>query len=132
MATRGVRNCNPGNIRLSQGISFVGEVQSSDISFRQFKSMVYGIRALMKLLLRYFYTYNRITVRSIISRYAPSVENRTDKYIDFVCEYMHVKSNTILMLASPRVLFCLVCAICEYEFEYHPSDNMLTDAYLKL
>ena len=132
MATRGIRNCNPGNIRLSNGVPFVGEVPSTDKSFRQFKSMVYGIRALIKLLQIYYHTYNLITVRAIISRYAPSNENRTDKYISFVCEYMHVSSDTILQLTVPSVLFSLVCAICEYESKYHPSDDILTKAYIKL
>ena len=132
MATRGVRNFNPGNIRLSNGVPFKGEVPSSDKSFRQFESMVYGIRALMKLLQTYYHTYNLITVRAIISRYAPSNENRTDKYIDFVCEYMHVGSDSVLQLTVPSVLFSLVSAICEYESKYHPSDIILTQAYLKL
>ena len=132
MATRGVRNFNPGNIRLSNGVPFKGEVPSSDKSFRQFNSIVYGIRALMKLLLTYYRTYHCLTVRAIISRYAPSIENRTDKYIDYVCEHMHVEPDTILQLNVPYVLFSLVSAICEYESKYCPSDIMLTEAYLKL
>ena len=132
MATRGVRNCNPGNIRLSNGVPFVGEIQSTDKSFRQFKSMVYGIRAIIKLLHTYYRTYNLTTVRAIISRYAPSNENRTEKYIDFVCEYMHVEPDSILHFNVPNVLFSLVKAICEYESKYFPSDIMLIYAYIKL
>ena len=132
MVTRGVRNCNPGNIRLSNGVPFVGEIPSSDKSFRQFKSMVYGIRALIKLLLIYYHTYNLLTVRAIISRYAPSTENRTDMYIDYVSGHMHTEPDTILQLTVPSVLFSLVCAICAYESKYHPSDYILTKAYLKL
>ena len=132
MATRGVLNCNPVNIRLSNGVPFVGEVPSTDKSFRQFKSMVYGIRALIKLLQIYHDTYNLLTVRAIIFRYAPSTENRTDKYIDFVCEYMHVESDTVLQLTVPYVLFSLVSAICVYESNFHPSDIILMKAFLKL
>ena len=132
MATRGFRNFNPGNIRLSNGVPFRGEVLSSDKSFRQFKSIVYGIRALMKLLLTYYHTYHLCTVRAIISRFAPSIENRTDKYIDYVCEQIHVEPYTILKLHVPYVLFSLVRAICEYESKYSPSDTMLTEAYLIL
>lgn len=132
MVTRGVRNCNPGNIRLSNGIPFKGEVPSTDKSFRQFESMVYGIRALMKLLQTYYHSYKLTTVRAIISRYAPSTENRTDKYIDFVCELMHVESDTILQLNVPYVLFTFVSAICEYESKFFPSDILLVSAYLKL
>ena len=129
MATRGVRNFNPGNIRLSNGVPFKGEVPSTDKSFRQFESMAYGIRALIKLLQTYYRIYKLTTVRAIITRYAPSTENRTDKYIDFVCEFMHVESDTILHFNVPNVLFNLVCAICEYESKYTPSDTLLLNAY---
>ena len=76
---RGMRNCNPGNIRISSQ-RFVGEVFSSkESSFKQFRSMEYGLRALMKLLLTYYNFYHLDTVHAIISRYAPSSENDTSK-----------------------------------------------------
>ena len=144
MVSRGVRNCNPGNIRLTNGLTFVGQVsKSSDKSFKQFVSMTYGVRALMKLLETYYLKYHLTTVSAIISRYAPSVENRTDDYINFVCRYMHTKPSTGLRLyikldLFPLVeticpdLFPLVEAICKYESGYVPTESMLIDAFLKL
>ena len=42
---RGIRNNNPGNIRL--GINWLGRVvPGKDLSFVEFKSMPYGVRAL--------------------------------------------------------------------------------------
>ena len=132
METRGIRNCNPGNIRLDSQ-SFVGELKpSSDCSFKQFKSMTYGVRALMKLLQTYYLKYHLNTVSTIISRYAPSIENRTDDYINFVCRYMHIEAGTGLRLDMKADLFPLVQAICKYESDYVPTESMLIDAFLKL
>ena len=133
MATRGVRNCNPGNIRLTNGVPFIGQVsKSTDKSFKQFISMTFGVRALMKVLITYYRIYNRTTVRSILSHYAPTIENHTDKYIDFVCKYMHTEPDTVLRLDTKSDLFPLVCAICKYESGYVPTESMLIDAFLKL
>ena len=50
MAARGLRNNNPGNIRLSRTV-WQGEIRPSrDRSFCQFRTMAYGYRALIKLL----------------------------------------------------------------------------------
>ena len=46
MAARGLRNNNPGNIRLSRTL-WQGEIRpSQDRSFCQFRTMAYGYRAL--------------------------------------------------------------------------------------
>ena len=129
---RGILNCNPANIRLNSQ-SFVGELKpSSDRSFKQFKSMTYGVRALMRILLTYYHKYNCDTVSKIITRYAPSIENNTSAYIAFVCRYMHTEPNTILRLYIKPDLFPLVEAICKYESNYVPTESMLIDAFLKL
>lgn len=45
---RGLRNNNPGNIRLSS-TKYQGEVQpSQDTAFKQFESMAYGYRAIFR------------------------------------------------------------------------------------
>ena len=124
--------CNPANIRLNSQ-SFVGELKpSSDRSFKQFKSMVYGVRALMRILLTYQNKYHCDTVAKIITRYAPSIENNTSAYISFVCKHMHTEPNTILRLDIQPDLFSLVEAICEFESGYFPIKSILIDAFLKL
>ena len=58
--SRGLRNCNPGNIRIST-TKWIGEIQpSTDKSFKQFKAMPYGYRALIKLLQNYRKLHNRL------------------------------------------------------------------------
>ena len=76
--------------------------------------------------------YHLNTVSTIVSRYAPSIENRTDDYINFVCRYMHTEPGTVLRLDIKADLFPLVEAICKYESNFVPTETMLIDAFLKL
>lgn len=78
---RGLRNRNPGNIRQSS-TKYLGEVQpSQDREFKQFQSIEYGYRAMFVLLEHYYRKRGLKTIRQIISRYAPPVENNTEYYI---------------------------------------------------
>lgn len=87
--SRGLRNNNPGNIRTNSANNWKGKVpisQNKDAnkSFEQFYNVHYGIRAMM-ILLKNYYTKNNLTsVKSILSKYAPSFENNTKAYIDTV------------------------------------------------
>ena len=129
---RGISLCNPANIRINSD-SFVGEVKpSKDADFKTFKSILYGIRALMRILLTYYGKYNCDTVAKVINRYAPSVENDTKSYISFVCKHMHTESNTILRLDTTSDLFPLVEAICIQETAYHPTKTELIYAFFNL
>ena len=66
--SRGLRNCNPGNIRHDRD-KWQGEViPSQDKSFKQFSSMAYGYRALIKLLQNYRRLHNRQTIAEFINR----------------------------------------------------------------
>lgn len=48
--SRGLSNCNPGNIRQSK-VRYKGEVQPSrDPAFKQFESLAWGYRAVFVLL----------------------------------------------------------------------------------
>jgi len=85
--TRGYRNNNPGNIRLtfdnngSKIFVYEGEVNGSDKSFRTFKTIEYGYRALFALLSHYVRSEGLNTLRQIINTYAPNNENDTDSYL---------------------------------------------------
>ena len=51
--SRGLSNCNPGNIRQSK-VRYKGEVQPSrDPAFKQFESLAWGYRAVFVLLHTY-------------------------------------------------------------------------------
>ena len=88
MQPRGIRNNNPLNIRHSADQWQGACEEQKDKSFVQFKTMAYGYRAAWKTLQSY---YNRFcaqsrafTVRNIIGRWAPPMENDTEAYVHSV------------------------------------------------
>lgn len=84
MTPRGIRNNNPGNIRKSaapwQGLA---EVQD-DPSFLVFSAPVWGLRAIAKILLNYEADDGCSTIREVVNRWAPPVENNTGAYVTAV------------------------------------------------
>lgn len=81
---RGLRNNNPGNIRTNSDL-FQGEVRPScDKSFKQFRTMAYGYRAVFKILRSYHDNYRLHTIRQMITRWAPPGENDTGAYVKAV------------------------------------------------
>lgn len=112
--TRGERNNNPGNIRLSAS-SWRGKVQGSDPSFETFADPVLGIRALAKLLRNYQVNAGLRTVRQIVARYAPASENNTEAYIRAVAASMGVSPDADLNLQDDGTLARLVAAVIHHE-----------------
>ena len=79
--SRGLENCNPGNIRRSR-MRYLGEVRPSRVpEFRQFDSLAWRSRS--RSLLPDSYSRSRACppLRAALSRWAPPSENRTDAYI---------------------------------------------------
>lgn len=113
--SRGLRNCNPGNIRLSR-TKFNGEVRPSrDSAFKQFESMAYGYRAMFVLLDTYHKRYGLSTIRQMISRWAPPTENFTDGYIRFVAERTGIDADAPIDSRSERDMVPIVAAMSEIE-----------------
>ena len=85
MLPRGIRNCNPLNIRRSKD-QWKGMAEAqNDRAFVQFKSLEWGWRAAFYLLTRtYYHKYRLYTIRTIVSRWAPTSENNTKAYVDNV------------------------------------------------
>lgn len=107
--SRGLRNNNPGNIRLSRTV-WQGEIRPSrDRSFCQFRTMAYGYRALIKLLQNYRRNNGCCTIADFINRWAPPVENNTFGYISRVYREMQVP-NTYVPDVNDRVTMCAFAA----------------------
>lgn len=88
---RGIRNNNPGNIdRTAERWIGMAADQSGDSRFVVFESPEYGIRALMRLLVTYQDRHGLKTVRQIINRWAPPVENNTSAYVNQVAAALGV------------------------------------------
>ena len=84
--TRGLRNCNPLNIRRVAGTRWKGQAATqTDRQFVQYESMEWGLRAAFCLLRTYRNKYKAVCIRDIITRWAPPSENDTDAYIKNVC-----------------------------------------------
>jgi hypothetical protein len=80
---RGIRNNNPGNL-IKSGIPWLGKVvPGTDPTFEQFKTMPYGIRA---MLLDIIGKHKRglDTIKELIYVWAPPFENDTEAYINNV------------------------------------------------
>lgn len=112
--SRGLRNCNPGNIRLSP-TKYMGEVTPSrDTAFKQFETMAWGYRAIFVLLDSYRRNGFR-TIRQMITRYAPPVENETDVYIQRMIEWTELSADKPIDTNNADVMTLFVSAISRME-----------------
>ena len=113
--SRGIDNCNPGNIRHSS-VFYQGEVQpSKDRSFKQFRSMAWGYRAMFVLLDTYRRRYGLRSLREMISRYAPPSENHTQNYIEAVSDWTGIGPDEPLDTRSRRDMVPVVAAMSRVE-----------------
>lgn len=103
---------NPANIRYSYINKWKGQLHP-DNGFCTFESLDYGLRALV-VLLRGYIKRGFDTPEKIISRFAPSSENNTDNYIRFVCQFLHIESDTKIKYNS-NLFYFLCVAICKFE-----------------
>ena len=112
---RGMRNNNPGNIRISK-TGYLGEVTpSQDATFKQFSSMDWGYRAIFVLLYTYQNRYGLNNIREMINRYAPPVENNTKGYIDRVARESGIWAEVKIDTLNPYQMQPVVAAISAVE-----------------
>ena len=124
---RGIRNNNPGNIRHSQNWQGLNpDGRNIDHAFCVFKSPVFGIRALAKVLMNYKKIHGLNTVRQIISRYAPPNENQTKAYIQTVAEQIGVYPDTVIDIEERGILTVFIKAVIRMENGIQPySDELI-------
>ncbi len=113
--TRGYRNNNPCNIRISTD-KFQGEIQpSGDKDFKQFETMAYGYRAAFKVLRTYINNYKCDTIRKIILRWAPKKENHTENYIRVVSERSGIPADDPVYADNREMMVRIVAAMSFVE-----------------
>ena len=112
MATRGVRNSNPGNLRKSKD-QWEGAI-GDDGEFVIFDSPESGVRALAKNLQSYG-RQGYDSIEKIINRWAPPNENDTQSYINSVVAATGIPATQSLDLTDPDVLASLSEAIGYHE-----------------
>nr|DAK43976.1 MAG TPA: virion protein [Caudoviricetes sp.] len=115
---RGLRNNNPGNIRISD-TPWQGKIPKAmntdkNKAFEQFESLEYGLRALMKNA----YTWierGKNTLEKLITVWAPPHENQTVNYIDYVARQMQIPKNQEFKTLDKKFFVSLAKAITEME-----------------
>ncbi len=117
--SRGLTNCNPGNIRQSK-TRYKGErYPSRDSEFKEFESLAYGYRAMFVLLDTYSRRYGLCTIRQMLNRYAPPSENFTEGYIRFVSEKTGIAPDEIVNSRAARDMVPIVAAMSQIENGIH-------------
>ena len=112
---RGLRNNNPGNIRIN-GDLFQGEVRpSKDKSFKQFETMAYGYRAMFVILRNYIRNYKLDTIRKMISRWAPPKENHTEEYVKAVSDYAGIPADDPINVNDREQMIRIVAGMSRVE-----------------
>lgn len=116
---RGIRNNNPGNIKLSgdnwQGLSSV----QPDPTFFTFTEAKWGIRAISVIMRVYRDTHNIYTIEDIVNRYAPPSENETNSYVGFVENETGIPRDQILTYNDTEKLL-ITMAIIKFENGVQP------------
>lgn len=112
---RGLRLCNPGNIRINSDL-FQGEIRpSKDKSFKQFETMAYGYRAMFRILRNYYNNYKLDTIRKMIGRWAPENENDTDAYVKAVSDYAGIPADDPININDREQMIRIVAGMSKVE-----------------
>lgn len=129
MATRGIRNNNPLNIRHGKS-QWVGmrKVQT-DKAFVQFTERRYGYRAAF-VLLRNYIGRGVNTIGKIIARWAPPGDgNNTQAYIRFVSSTSGIDASRVLRFEDKDDLIEIVRSMAQMESGIVEDYDILSAAY---
>ena len=113
MTPRGIRNRNPGNIRISPQ-PWQGKIKGPDTAFETFDTMDNGVRAIYKILIHYIKKDSLDTIWEIISKWAPPSENSVTSYVNRVCKMTHMAATQPVQ-PTYELLRPIVHAICVVE-----------------
>lgn len=137
--TRGIRNCNPGNIERTttrwQGMS---EDQSGDSRFIIFDHAKWGIRAIARILITYQDARrandgSRIdSIQEIVERWAPPHENPTDVYADYVARMVNLSVHDHVDIYDYDTMYNVITALIQFENGCQPYDKGTIDQGLRL
>lgn len=122
---RGIRNNNPGNLKHSTAFTWDGELEPDAEGFCRFENPYYGIRAMAKVLITYYYKHNIKTIEGIIKRYSATDQ---ESYIASVCRTINRLPTEEYNFTSKRRLTGLMRAMIKVECSYFPySFRLLRD-----
>lgn len=122
----GLRNNNPFNIEFRTTIQWQGQI-GTDGRFVVFRTALLGIRAGMINIHTKMTRDGLNTVRKIITRLSPAVENPTEAFIQFVAGRMGVAAEQPITW-RPNII-AMSKAIIQFENGQQPfSDDTLNEA----
>ena len=111
---RGIRNNNPGNVRLGSPWDGLAPHQT-DPAFCQFIDPEHGIRAIAKILMSYQDIHGLHTVRGMIGRWAPPTENDTRGYAKFVADRCGVGLDDVASIHNMAFAAKMIAAMIAME-----------------
>jgi hypothetical protein len=121
---RGIRNNNPGNIDYNSQTLWLGlDKPPSDGRFCRFVNPIYGIRVISKLLVAYEKYHGLNTIRGIIDRWAPPVENNTSAYVEAVSNEVGCDPDTVIDVYDAAIRCKIIKAIIRHENGQQPYDD---------
>lgn len=116
---RGIRNNNPGNIKIAKYIRWKGKVpiyENTDGAFEQFVQMRWGLRAMVRLIRdTYMRKMGLHTIEQIIGRFAPSSENNTSAYAKWVAEKTGIGLEEVVSWEEWEKVLAIIRAMVQYE-----------------
>ena len=129
MASRGIRNDNPLNIRHGKS-QWVGmREKQTDKQFVQFTKRVYGYRAAFVLLKNYI-GKGKDTIGKIIAKWAPSGDgNNTQSYIEYVSKSTGINASHALRWEDKNDLVEMVRSMAHMESGIVEDKKLIEDAY---
>lgn len=122
--SRGHKNCNPLNVKISNN-NWFGKIAGSDTTFETFTSCYYGYRAAF-ICLRHHYFNGHKTISSLINKWAPCSENQTNRYVDYVSKSMRVNQD-IEINWNAETVYRLMFFMCIFENGYFFEDHALAE-----
>jgi hypothetical protein len=129
---RGIRNCNPGNIRRTRDRWKGLASRQSDPAFFVFEAPIWGIRAMAVILRNYQRRHGLKTLAQIIGRWAPATENDSGAYVRAVAEAIRMSPRATLDLQQRSILRDLIAAIIRHENGVQPYDVDTIEAAIDL
>ena len=110
--SRGERNHNPLNIKKTS-IKWHGKIEGKDPVFETFKDCYYGYRAAIICLYKHYRTGSN-TVNLLINKWAPSSENHTSNYVNYVSSLSSLAPNQVFIWSYSNVSL-IMYHMCVFE-----------------
>lgn len=118
---------NPFNIRKTDS-KWVGLIGSRR-GFCEFDTLENGVRVAIYLIVKTYARRNIETIEDIISTFAPSIENDTESYINYVCTRCNCKRTDTWRQCG---LFNLLSAMAMIESRFVLPFNLYKRAYERI